>query len=60
MDQPLPILLLFVGLAIGAAAAWLVLRAKIQHAYDRGQAEGQSDQMVLTERLAARQETIDD
>ena len=56
MDQLLAIL--FIGLAIGAAAAWLVLRAKGQHAYDRGKADAEGQRIALTERLQARDQTI--
>ncbi len=60
MNQFLPILLLFIGLAIGATAAWLVLRAKAQHAYDRGKSDGEGQRIALTERVQARDQTIND
>ena len=58
MDHILPILLLLVGIATGAAAAWLVLRAKGQHAYDRGKADAAGERSALTERVLARDQTI--
>jgi len=58
MDHIFPILLLFIGLAIGATAAWLVLQAKGQHAYDRGKADAEGQRIALTERLQARDQTI--
>jgi len=58
MNQILPVLLLFIGLAIGVTAAWLVLRAKGQNAYDRGKADAEGEQIVLTERMQARDQTI--
>jgi len=60
MQNVLPILMLAVGLAVGGTAAWLLLRAKIQHAHDRGKAESQAERAALVERLDARQKTIDD
>ena len=45
---------------MGGGAVWLVMRGKTQHAYDRGKVAAQSDQVALTERLAARQATIDE
>ena len=60
MDAILPILLLFIGLAIGVTAAWLVLRAKGQHAYDRGKADAEGERIALTERIQARDQTIAD
>jgi DNA recombination protein RmuC len=63
LDPPypalLPILLLLVGLAIGGGAVWLLLRAKTQHAYDRGKADGEAERIALGERLNARDQTID-
>ena len=58
MDHILPILSLFVGLAIGGGAVWLLLRAKTQHAYDRGKADGEAERIALSERLNARDQTI--
>ena len=58
MDQLLPILFLFVGLAIGVTTTWLVLRAKGQHAYDRGKADAEGEQIALSERIQARDQTI--
>lgn len=60
MDHILPILLLLIGLAVGAAAAWLVLRAKGQHAYDRGKAEAEGQRIALAERIQARDQTVAD
>jgi predicted RNase H-like nuclease (RuvC/YqgF family) len=59
MNSLLPILLLLIGLAIGITAAWLVLRAKGEHAYDRGQADAEGERITLTERVQAREETIE-
>ena len=60
MNTLLPILLLLVGLALGGGAVWLVMRGKAQHAFDQGKTAAESNQVALTERLAARQATIDD
>lgn len=60
MDSLLPILMLIVGLAVGGGAVWLLLRAKIDHARDRGRGESEAERIALTERLAARQQTIDE
>ncbi len=58
MEHIFPILLLLIGLAVGATAAWLVLRAKGQHAYDRGKADAEGQRIALSERLQARDQTI--
>ena len=58
MDYILPILLLLIGIAIGATSAWLLLQAKGEHAYDRGKANTESERIALAERLQARDQTI--
>ena len=58
MEHILPILLLLIGLAVGCLATWLVMRGKMQHAHDLGKADADSEQMVLAERLVAREQTI--
>ena len=45
---------------LGATAAWLVLRAKGQHAYDRGKADAEGERIALAERIQARDQTIAD
>jgi len=59
MGYVVPILLLFVGLAVGGLLAWLVMRGKAQHEYDRGKSEGEVERAALNERVIARQQTID-
>ena len=59
MDYILPILLLFIGLAIGVAATWLILKAKSENAYDRGKANAEGERIALTERVQARDKTIE-
>jgi DNA recombination protein RmuC len=58
MDPIFSILFLLIGLAIGATAAWLVLRTKGQHQYDRGRADAEGERIALTERMQARDQTI--
>jgi DNA recombination protein RmuC len=58
MEHLLPICFLLIGLAIGVTAAWLVLRAKGQNAYDRGKADAEGERIALTERIQARDQTI--
>ncbi len=59
MDHILPILFLLIGLAIGVAAAWLVLKVRTQSAYDRGKADAEGQRIALTERMQARDQTIE-
>ena len=58
MDHILPILLLFIGLAIGIAAAWQVLKAKGQNAYERGKSDAEGERIALAERVRGREQTI--
>jgi DNA recombination protein RmuC len=60
MDYVLPIVLLLVGIAVGSGACWLLMRAKIEHARQRGESASEADRAALTERLDARQKNIDD
>ena len=60
MDYVLPIVLLLIGLALGGGSVWLLFRAKIQHAFDRGRGEIENERVVLAERLDARQLSIDE
>ena len=58
MDHVLPILLLLVGLGVGATATWLIMRGKTLHAYDRGKSDSDAERIALTERVQARDQTI--
>ena len=60
MDYVLPIVLLLVGIGVGGGSAWLLMRAKIQHAHQRGKTESEAERAALIERLDARQKTIED
>jgi len=59
MGEILAVVMLVVGLALGGGAMWLLLRVKVQHGYERGKGEGEAERVALTERLAARGQTID-
>ena len=60
MEYIAPAAVLLLGLAIGGLTAWLLLRAKIQDAYDRGKSSTEAETAALAERLDARQQTIDE
>lgn len=60
MSQFLPILTLLAGAALGAVLGWLFLRARIQHAQDRGKSHAEAERATLAERLDARRQTIDE
>jgi DNA recombination protein RmuC len=59
MDQLLPILLLLIGLTIGTVAAWLVMRSKVSHAFDRERAAADAERSTLAERVQSRDQTIE-
>jgi len=58
MGNVLPILLLLIGLGVGAVAAWLIMRGKTLHAYDRGKSDTEGERIALTERVQGRDETL--
>ena len=60
MNYFFPILMLLFGVALGGVAAWLLLRAKIDAAYDRGRGEAATEMAALSERLVAREESIEE
>ena len=60
MNYILPILMLLVGLALGGGASWLLLRAKITAAYDRGRGEASAETAALSEKVVARDESIEE
>jgi len=55
MNEMLPIAMLLVGLAIGSGAAWLIVRAKAQHAVDRARGETEAERAALAERVQSRE-----
>ena len=60
MPYMLPILLLFVGLALGVVGAWLFFRVKIAAAYDRGRGEASAETAVMAEKVLGRDATIEE
>jgi len=60
MNFMLPILMLLVGLALGGAGAWLVLRARAAADYERGRGESAAAAAALSEKITARDESIDE
>ena len=60
MSYILPVLMLLIGVALGGAGAWLLLRAKIAAAYDRGRGESAPELATLGERLVGREASIEE
>ena len=58
MDYLLPILMLLIGVALGAAGIWVVLRARIEHAAERARGAADSERATLVERLEGRERII--
>jgi DNA recombination protein RmuC len=56
----LPILLLFVGLAIGGSGVWLLLRSKVSQAALRARTSAEAELAALSERLRSRDGTIEE
>jgi DNA recombination protein RmuC len=60
MTEILALLMLLAGVALGAGAVWLLLRTKITAAYDRGRGQSAIEMAALSERLVAREQSIDE
>ena len=52
------IVMLFIGLAIGGIAVWLVLKARVQQASDKAKSEGDVERAALTERVQGKEQQI--
>jgi DNA recombination protein RmuC len=50
-DYVLPILMLLVGIGVGGFSMWLLRRAQVEHAYDRGKSEGEIERVTLATTL---------
>jgi len=59
MDGFPPLFMLMLGLALGSAGAWLLLRAKAVAAYERGRGESAAELAALAERLSARDASME-
>jgi DNA recombination protein RmuC len=51
MGEILPVSLLLIGLAVGGGAVWLLMRAKIEHALQRGKGEAEAERVALATTL---------
>jgi DNA recombination protein RmuC len=58
MTYIFPILMLLIGVALGAAAVWLLLRARIEQAAERARGAVEAERATLVERLDGREQTI--
>ena len=52
--------MLLLGVALGGGGVWLLLRAKIAAAYDRGRGEAAAETAALSEKVVAREDTIEE
>ncbi|MCE5302750.1 MAG: DNA recombination protein RmuC [Planctomycetaceae bacterium] len=60
MDLGVSVLMLLIGVAFGATAAWLVGRAKRSAAFERGRGESAMETAAMAERLLARESSIEE
>ncbi len=58
MDSLIPMLMILVGIVVGAVAVWLLLRAQSQRSYEKGQSDSVMRVAALQERLAARDQEV--
>ncbi|HEX7446413.1 MAG TPA: DNA recombination protein RmuC [Pirellulales bacterium] len=59
MNTVLPVVLLFVGLAIGGATVWFYLRAAVRLGCDRARGETDAERAALKERLQIREQALE-
>lgn len=59
MEYVLPVALLVLGLVVGSVFTWLLLKSKMEHAFDRGQGESAVERASLAERLKGSQEAVE-
>src|SRR2546425_1198467 len=55
----IPFVCLLLGLIIGGVCIWLVMRAKVQHAYDRAKGDSEAERATLTERVRSRDQALE-
>ncbi len=60
MNLILPVIMLLLGVLLGGGGVWLLLRAKIAAAYDKGRGEAASETAALAEKVLGRDATIED
>ncbi len=60
MDFILSTLMLLFGVVLGGVAAWLLMRAGAAAAFERGRREASAETAALSERLVAREESIEE
>ena len=60
MDFVLLIATLLIGLTLGGASIWLVLKSRIQQAIERTRAELEGERATLTERLQNREHAVEE
>jgi DNA recombination protein RmuC len=58
MDSLIPVVMIFVGVVIGAFVAGLLLRAKAKRSYEDGKADSATQLAAFQERLAARDQEV--
>jgi DNA recombination protein RmuC len=58
MASLIPVLLLLIGVVMGAMVVWLVMRAQSGRSYEDGKADSATQTAALQERLAARDQEV--
>jgi DNA recombination protein RmuC len=59
MDFILPVVMLLMGIAVGGASIWLILKGKLQRAVERAKAESESERAILAERTQSQQKAAE-
>ena len=59
MEILVPVSMLGIGLVIGALSLWFISRTKLKYEYDRARAEGETERATLVERLAGKDQQLE-
>ena len=54
------IVMLLVGIGLGAITVWLILRGRISNAFEQGRGESRTEMATLSERIIGREASIEE
>src|SRR5215813_3651882 len=54
MEIVFPVSMLVIGLIVGTVSLWFITRTKLKYEFERGRAEGETERATLIERLAGK------
>jgi DNA recombination protein RmuC len=58
MDSLIPVMMIFLGIVVGAVVVWLIMRAQSRRSFEDGKADSATQIAAISERLAARDQEV--